>query len=337
MQRIIVTGGAGYIGSHVCKTLAKGGFVPVTYDNLCRGEIERVKWGPFEKGDIRDRGRLKEVMLQYQPECVIHLAGLAYISESILYPHQYYEVNTLGSWNVLDVMRECGIKKLVFSSTCAVYGNPLLLPINEQHPANPINPYGNSKLLFENFLKDYFASYGISSIALRYFNAAGRDLENELYAEDFSNERIIPLIMQVAAGHKSHLTIFGQDWDTIDGSPVRDYIHVSDLANAHLSAIEFLKSNKYYGIFNVGTGSGYSILELISAAEEISGSKISIEFAQKRAGDPAKLVCDANQIRQNLGWQPKHSDLLNILTTAWSSIQERRGINNKLRKILVNT
>ncbi len=231
---ILVTGGAGYIGSHACKALANAGYMPVTYDNLVYGHREAVKWGPLEEGDIADPIRLESVLRKYGPKAVMHFAAYAYVGESVENPSKYYRNNVAGTLTLLDTMRTCAVDKLIFSSTCATYGMPEQIPITEDHPQNPINPYGRSKLMIEWILKDYAAAYGLKYVSLRYFNAAGADPDGEIGEDHDPETHLIPLVLDVALGRRDHLNIFGTDYDTTDGTCIRDYIHVTDLADAHL-------------------------------------------------------------------------------------------------------
>lgn len=317
-MNILVTGGAGYIGSHVCKALAKSGHTPITYDNLVCGHKSAVRWGPLALGDITDRTRLDEVIKQYKPEAVMHFAAYAYVGESVTNPGKYYLNNVLGTLHLLEAMRDNFLNKLVFSSSCAVYGTPDMVPIPELQSQRPINPYGMSKLMGEQILHDFDRAHGIRAIALRYFNAAGADPEGEIGESHDPETHLIPLIFEAALNKRESLTIFGDDYETQDGTCIRDYIHVSDLADAHTLALSALIDGQKSIAYNVGTGLGVSVRELIATAENITGLLVPISIGPRRSGDPAILVANPNLIRKNLGWEPKHSSLNEILQTAWS-------------------
>lgn len=318
MQNILVTGGAGYIGSHTCKALARAGYVPITYDNLGRGHEWAVKWGPLERGDLLDRDRLAETISKHKPVAVIHFAALAYVGESVEDPAKYYLNNVAGTLNLLDEMRNTGIKALVFSSTCATYGIPSTTPITEQAPQNPINPYGASKLMIERLLADYEVAYGLRSVALRYFNAAGADLAEELGEAHEPETHLIPLVLDAALGRRAEVTVFGNDYDTPDGTCVRDYVHVADLADAHVLAMQALQGNRGQRAYNLGTGRGYSVNEVIAAARKVSGRDIPVRVGPRRPGDPAFLVADASLAQRDLGWAPRYSGISEIVKTAWA-------------------
>jgi UDP-arabinose 4-epimerase len=334
-MRVLVTGGAGYIGSHACKALAAAGHEPITYDNLSMGHAWAVKWGPLEQGDLLDPDRLREAVERWRPEAVVHFAAVAYVGESVENPAKYYRNNVVGTLNLLEAMRQCGVGKIVFSSTCATYGNPMRLPLDEHHSQAPINPYGRSKLMIEQVLADYAAAYGMSSIALRYFNAAGADPEGELGEEHDPETHLIPLVLEAAAGLRDAITIFGRDHDTPDGTCVRDYIHVSDLAEAHVHALDALGKDAQARAFNLGTGTGYSVQEVIDAARRVTGRTIPVANGPRRAGDPPILVADATAVRTSLGWQPRHSDLATMLETAWAWTMKQH--NRRPRKPLRRT
>lgn len=316
-KRILVTGGAGYIGSHVCKDLAAEGYTPITYDNLVYGHPWAVKWGPLEKGDILDRPRLDEVIIKYRPEAVMHFAAYAYVGESVENPGKYYRNNVAGALTLLEAMRDNQIDKFIFSSTCATYGVPQEIPITEDHPQLPINPYGHSKLMVEQILKDFHTAHGIRSVSLRYFNAAGADSESEIGEKHDPETHLIPLILDAATGKRPHITIFGDDYDTPDGTCIRDYIHVSDIAAAHILALEKLEGQAGACAYNLGNGKGFSVKEVIDTARKVTKCEIPTQTGHRRAGDPPRLVGDATQIRNELGWEPVFSDLTSIIATAW--------------------
>ena len=316
-RNILVTGGAGYIGSHACKALAQAGFVPVSYDNLSFGHEWAVKWGPLERGDILDRMRLDEVLASYKPAAVMHFAAFAYVGESVENPAKYYRNNVVGSLNLLEAMLAHDIRQIVFSSTCATYGMPQRVPIPDDHPQNPINPYGASKLMIEQILKDFGSAYGMRSISLRYFNAVGADSDCEIGEDHDPETHLIPLLLEAAKGKRRDITIYGTDYDTPDGTCIRDYIHVSDLAEAHVLALKALEEGSGSENFNLGTGHGFSVREVISAAEAITGRSISVVEGPRRPGDPPRLVADAARAKDQLSWQPQYDELEPIIATAW--------------------
>ncbi|MDO9548028.1 MAG: UDP-glucose 4-epimerase GalE [Candidatus Marinimicrobia bacterium] len=316
-KHILVTGGAGYIGSHTCKALAKAGYLPVVYDNLVYGHEWAVKWGPFEKGDIANRDRLDEVIIKYRPAAIIHFAAYAYVGESVTDPGKYYRNNVAGSLTILEAMRDHGIDKIIFSSTCATYGMPESIPILEVHPQNPVNPYGASKLMIERMLRDFDSAHNIRSIALRYFNAAGADPDTEIGEDHDPETHLIPLVLDVAAGKRPEIIVFGNDYDTPDGTCIRDYIHVTDLAGAHLLALDALEQGTPRAEYNLGNGQGFSVKDVIDMASIITGRKIATVAGQRRAGDPARLVGDSRKISKELGWKPQYNDLETIIKTAW--------------------
>jgi UDP-arabinose 4-epimerase len=315
---ILVTGGAGYIGSHACKSLARAGYLPVTYDNLVYGHEWAVKWGPLERGDILDRSRLDQVIAQYNPSAIMHFAAFAYVGESVTDPGKYFRNNVAGSLNLLEAARDHRIEQFVFSSTCATYGMPDRLPITESTPQNPINPYGASKLMVERMLSDFSAAHGLRSIALRYFNAAGADPENEIGEDHDPETHLIPLVLDAARGRRSSVTVFGTDYDTVDGTCVRDYIHVTDLADAHVKALGALVAGSGSAAYNLGNGQGFSVQAVIDVVERVVDLKVPVERGQRRQGDPAVLVADCSKALVELGWQPKLSALDRIIGTAWA-------------------
>ncbi len=316
-NHVLVTGGAGYIGAHACKALAEAGYTPVTYDNLVYGHPEAVKWGPLEKGDIGDRTRVEMVMQKYNPLAVLHFAAYAYVGESVENPGKYYRNNVAGTLSLLESMRKCRIDKIIFSSTCATYGMPDQIPIDENHPQNPINPYGRTKLMIEWILRDFAAAYGLKYVSLRYFNAAGADPAAEIGERHDPETHLIPLVLETALGRRNRLEIYGTDYDTPDGTCIRDYIHVTDLANAHLLALEYLKDGGESNIFNLGNGSGFSVKEVIRSAVKITGCDIPYFEIERRAGDPGVLIGSSEKIINALGWRVAHNNLDTIIKTAW--------------------
>jgi len=331
MRNVVVTGGAGYIGSHACKALAQEGYTPVAFDNLIRGNRWAVKNGPLELGDILDRAKLDEVFQRYQPEAVLHFAAYAYVGESVEDPGKYYRNNLAGTLTLLEAMRDHGVKKLVFSSTCATYGNPESTPIAEDHPQRPINPYGRSKLFVEQMLRDFDQTYDLRSISLRYFNAAGADADGDIGEAHDPETHLIPLILDVALGRRPYITVFGDDYDTPDGTCIRDYIHVTDLAEAHLLALHALEDGAQSAAFNLGNGQGFSVKEIIAEAERVTQRQIKSIIGPRRNGDPAILVGDSTLIRAQLGWEPKLSELNTTLTSAWRWSRSTRSYSLDLK------
>jgi UDP-arabinose 4-epimerase len=325
MKHVLVTGGAGYIGSHACKALARAGYAPVAYDNLVHGHRWAVNWGPLVEADIADRTRLDEAISTYQPIAVMHFAAHAYVGESVTDPGKYYRNNVAGTLALLEAMRDHGIDKLVFSSTCATYGVPQRLPLTEDHPQQPINPYGATKLMVERMLADFDAAHGLRSTCLRYFNAAGADPDGEIGECHDPETHLIPLVLDAAAGIRSHITIHGDDYETPDGTCVRDYIHVSDLADAHVLALRALEQGGASTAYNLGNGRGFSVREVIDSARRITGRDIPVVVGERRPGDPPVLVGDAGRVRGELGWQPRHAQLDAIIGSAWHWYQSMQG------------
>ena len=315
-QSILVTGGAGYIGSHACKTLARAGYRPVVYDNLSRGRREAARWGPLVEGDIGDSSRLGAAIKEHEVTAVMHFAALAYVGKSVGDPALYYRNNLGGSLSLLEAMRETGVGEIVFSSSCATYGTPDTVPIRETAPQRPVNPYGETKLAVERALHWYGPAYGIRSVSLRYFNAAGADSDGEIGKSHEPETHLVPLVLAAALGRRPGIEVFGTDYPTPDGTAIRDYIHVDDLADAHLRALERLRAGGDSIALNLGTGRGHSVREVIATAEAISGHKIAVREAPRRPGDPPALVADPSLAAETLGWQAQHSDLDTILRTA---------------------
>ena len=315
-RTILVTGGAGYVGSHCCKAFARAGWRVVTFDNLSRGHAEAVQWGPLVKGDILDAGALDTVFSEYRPDCVAHFAALAYVEESVRQPDLYYRNNCIGTFTLLDRMRATGVSKLIFSSTCATYGVPEHVPIDEGHPQWPINPYGWSKLMVERMLADYAPAYGLDSVALRYFNAAGCDEDGEIGEWHDPETHAIPLAIEGALSEERAFTVFGTDFDTRDGSAIRDYIHVDDLARAHVLAAEWIMARYGFHAFNLGTGQGTTVLEIANAVASECGSTQPVQAGPRRAGDPPILIANAGKAKRELGWEAQISDIDTIVRTA---------------------
>jgi UDP-arabinose 4-epimerase len=331
-QSVLVTGGAGYIGSHACKALARAGYIPVTYDNLSRGHRHAVRWGPLVEGEIADRTALVAALREHRVSSVMHFAAFAYVGESGTDPALYYRNNVVGTLALLDAMREAGADRLVFSSTCATYGLPERMPIAETTPQRPVNPYGETKLTIERALHWYGEAYGLRSVALRYFNAAGCDRDGEIGEEHDPETHLIPLVLRAALGSGSPVSIFGTDYPTPDGTAVRDYIHVEDLASAHVRALDYLADGGASAAVNLATGRGYSVREIIAAVARAVGHDVPQRAAPRRAGDPPALVADPSLARSRLGWQAECSDLDTIIGTAlgWETRQHNavRGTRN---------
>jgi UDP-glucose-4-epimerase GalE len=326
---VLVTGGAGYIGSHACKALASAGYTPVTLDNLVYGHRWAVKWGPFIEGDLADADLLRQLMDDYNIQAVMHFAAYAYVGESMHAPGKYFRNNISNTINLLDAMVDSGVKHIVFSSTCATYGMPERVPIDEGHPQQPVNPYGESKLFIEKALRWYDIAHGIRSISLRYFNAAGADPDAEIGEDHDPETHLIPLVIQAALDQQQQVQIFGTDYETPDGSAVRDYIHVTDLASAHVKAIDRLFDGSNSEFLNLGTGNGYSVKDVIKMVEQVSGRTVNAQEAARRAGDPPLLVAQPGLAEKLLGWVPQYSDLETIVSTAlrWHEQQNMASLD----------
>ena len=317
MFNILVTGGAGYIGSHAVRILREAGYGVVVYDNLSRGHREAVNGFAFVEGNTADSARVKAVCEEYKVGAVMHFAAHSQVGESVEQPRLYYENNVVGGLKLLEAVLDAGIKYFIFSSSAAVYGEPERVPIDEEQPLKPTNPYGETKALIEKALKYYDIAYGLKSVSLRYFNAAGAGMEGDLGEDHDPETHLIPLVIKAIMDQGAPLTVFGDDYPTVDGSAVRDYIHVDDLAVAHLLALEALLKGKPGSVYNLGNGSGFSVLDVIKTAEKITGMKVPYKIGPRRAGDPAVLVASANKARGELGWQPRYSSLEKIFETAW--------------------
>lgn len=320
---ILVVGGAGYIGSHINKMLHNNGYDTVVFDNLVYGHKEAVKWGVLEEGDLADTKRLDEVFEKYDIEAVFHFAAYAYVGESVTNPSKYYHNNVANTLNLLDAMVKHDVKYIVFSSTCATYGEPETMPITEDMRQNPINPYGATKWMVERIMADYKRAYGINYCCLRYFNAAGADPEGEIGESHTPETHLIPLILAAAAGDRENIKVFGSDYDTRDGSCVRDYIHVTDLADAHLRAMDYLRNGGESTCMNLGNCIGNSVLEVIVAAKKVTGVKIPVVLDERRPGDPPTLVGSAEKAERLLGWKPQYGDIETILEHAWNWYQKK--------------
>ena len=319
MAPILVTGGAGFIGSHTCKALAAAGLLPITFDNLARGHADSVQWGPLVVGDILDPTALDDAFKQYRPKAVIHFAGLAYVGESFSEPLRYYSANASGIVNLLDAMVRNGTDKIVFSSSCTTYGLPGALPISESAPQLPISPYGRSKLVCEQILKDAASAHNLRFAIFRYFNACGADPSGDLAERHDPETHLIPLAIDATTGKGPPLAIFGADYPTSDGTCERDFIHVSDLASAHVQAIRYLDTDGPSFELNLGSGRAYSVLEVVSAVERIVGRTAPVKWAARRPGDPPTLFSDPTQAQRRLGFSPQYSDLETIISTTWRS------------------
>ena len=316
-NRVLVTGGAGYIGSHAAKALAVAGYEPVVLDNLARGHREAVRWGPFVEGDLADGTLLRDSLRRFEIGAVMHFAAYAYVGESMTKPELYFSNNVVNSLNLLDAMRQTGVRRIVFSSTCATYGIPEVVPIREEMPQRPINPYGESKLMVERMLHWYGAAHGFAHMSLRYFNAAGADPDGEIGERHEPETHLIPLVLDAALGRRARVEIYGTDYPTPDGTAIRDYIHVSDLAIAHVLALKHLQQGGASGALNLATGRGHSVREVIAAAERVTQRALPRREIERRAGDPPALVADAGRAHALLGWTPGLSDLETIVATAW--------------------
>ncbi|MCD6584212.1 MAG: UDP-glucose 4-epimerase GalE [Desulfobacteraceae bacterium] len=318
MGRVLIVGGAGYIGSHVNKGLFSRGYDTVVFDNLSTGHRDAVKWGDFVLGCLSDEVQLELLFKEYDISSVLHFAAFAYVGESVEDPEKYYRNNVANTVNLLSVMRKYNVNNFIFSSTCATYGDPEYIPIDESHPQNPINPYGQTKLIVEKMLEDFASSYSeFKYVSLRYFNAAGAAADVEIGENHNPETHLIPLVLDAASGKRDKILVFGDDYDTEDGSCIRDYIHVSDLANAHILALEFLAHNNRSLKLNLGNGKGYSVKNVIDVARIVTGKEIVSEIVGRRPGDSPALVGSAEKAKQVLRWEPEYTELQPIIETAW--------------------
>ena len=321
-QTILICGGAGYIGSHMCKLAAKQGHLPITFDNLSTGHLQAVRWGPLETGDLLDPIALQGVFKRYNFDAVMHFAARSLVGESVQEPGLYLRNNVTGTLNLLDAMRQAGVARLVFSSTAAVYGNPQYTPIDEAHPTHPINPYGLSKRMAEQQIAEYCRAYDLRAVCLRYFNAAGADNEGDIGEAHEPETHLIPNIIKAALDRKvGPVKLFGDDYDTPDGTCVRDYIHVEDLCQAHMRAVHYLQANDGHHIFNLGTGQGHSVAQVLAHCRQLCDGAPASVIKPRRPGDPATLVASAARATAHLGWKP-HRGLDDILSSA---LQWHRG------------
>ncbi len=324
-MKILVTGGAGYIGSHICKALKAKGHDVVVFDNLRYGHRDLVRWGEFEEGDLLDRAALDAVFKKHAPTAVMHFAAYAYVGESVTDPAMYYRNNVLGSLNLAEAARAHGVKNFIFSSTCAVYGVPGKIPITEDLPLNPINPYGNTKLVIEKLLEDFSSAYGLKSVRLRYFNAAGADPDGEAGEDHTPETHLIPLVLDAALGRRPGISIYGTDYDTPDGTCVRDYIHVTDLAGAHILALEYLLGGGETCALNLGNSKGHSVREVVETARGVTGRGFKVTEGPRRPGDPPRLIGSYQRAEKVLGWRPSMSDIETIIEHAWRWHTSRFG------------
>lgn len=324
-MKILVVGGAGYIGSHMVKMLLDAGHDVVTLDNLGNGHRDAVLGGEFVQGDIADRPLLDGLFAQHRFDAAMHFASFIQVGESVQLPGKYYENNFSNTVNLLNAMVAHGVKRFIFSSTAAIFGEPEYVPIDEAHPKNPINPYGKSKWMVEQMLADFDRAHGLKSVCLRYFNAAGADPSGLLGERHDPETHLIPLVLQAASGRRPHISVFGRDYDTPDGTCIRDYIHIVDLCQAHLLALQKLMDGGDSAAYNLGNGNGFSVQEVIAAVERITAKRVTVVNAPRREGDPARLVADAAMARRELGWQPAYAGLDTIVEHAWRWEREAGG------------
>jgi UDP-arabinose 4-epimerase len=321
-KTVLVTGGAGYIGSHACKALSKAGYLPVTLDSLVYGHSDSVKWGPLIEGNILDRAVLDRAFEEYSPLGILHFAAYIEVGESVRNPAKYYRNNVSGTISLLEAARDYDCKRFVFSSTAATYGNPLEVPMPANHPQNPLSPYGWSKLMMEQILKDFDKAHDFRHAALRYFNAAGADPDGEIGERHDPESHLIPLVIKAVLGQRPAIEIYGTDYDTLDGTAIRDYIHVTDLAEAHVRALELLLDDSESFALNMGTGTGHSVREVIGAVEHVSEKPVPVVETGRRPGDAPVLIADGSAAYDMLDWKPKITDLNTIVETAYSYMSE---------------
>jgi UDP-glucose 4-epimerase len=317
-MNILIVGGAGYIGSHVNKELHHKGYDTLIYDNLISGHQESIKWGEFILGDLDNLAHLRLVFQKYRIDAVMHFAAFSDVEDSMKNPQKYYKNNVCGTLNLLEVMQEFKVNKFIFSSTCAIYGNPIELPITEAHPQNPINPYGQSKLMIERILQDYCNAYDLRYVSLRYFNVAGADMKGEIGENHNPETHLIPLALDAAIGKRENIEVFGTDYDTKDGTCIRDYIHVTDLADAHILALEYLLNGGESDVFNLGNGDGYSVKDVLDCVKLVTKKDFIFIEKPRRKGDSTILIGSSEKIRMKLKWQPKYNQLEKIIQSAWN-------------------
>ena len=316
-QTVLVTGGAGYIGAHACKALARAGYTPVTFDNLATGWRDAVRFGPFEQGDLLDPARLAEVMERWRPAAVMHFAALSLVGEAMADPGRYWRVNVTGSLNLIEAALAAGCDRMVFSSTCAVYGEPDGVTVDEDTALAPLGPYGATKRAIEEMLGHFGRSHGLRSTIFRYFNVAGADPEAEIGECHRPETHLIPLMLDAIEGRRPALTLHGTDWPTPDGTPIRDYVHVTDLAEAHVAGLDRLLTQGEGGVFCLGTGSGFSVRQVVDAARAVTNRAVPLVEGPRRAGDAMRLVCGSDRARRDLGWEPRRSDMRQMIEDAW--------------------
>jgi len=320
---VLVVGGAGYIGSHMVKNLCGRGVNVTTFDNLCSGHRDAVLGGEFIEGDLADRAALERVFAARRYDAVMHFASFIEVGESVRLPAKYYRNNVSNTLNLLECMQAAGIDQFIFSSTAAIFGTPQRVPIDETHPTQPINPYGRSKLMVEQMLADLDRAHGLRSVCLRYFNAAGADPAGQLGERHNPETHLIPLVLQAASGRRPFMSVFGTDYDTPDGTCIRDYVHVADLCEAHWLALQSLAQGAGSQAYNLGNGDGFSVFEVIDTVRKVTGREFTVKHETRRAGDPSRLVADSSAARQKLGWVPKYPSLQTIVEHAWAFEQRR--------------
>lgn len=317
-KTILVCGGAGYIGSHMVKLLDSAGYEVVVFDNLSSGHREALKWGAFVEGDLLNIDQLQDLFRSYSFDAVMHFSAKSLVGESVRNPFEYYQNNVVGTLNLLQAMQQQNVEKFIFSSSAAIFGHPQSDLINEQHPKEPINPYGRTKLMVEQMLKDTYDAHGISSVSLRYFNAAGSDASGQIGESHTPETHLIPNVLKAALGEGVGLKLFGDDYKTPDGTCIRDYVHVNDLASAHIKALNYLNDHSGALAFNLGNGQGFSVREVLNACEIVTGNKIDHEVVDRRPGDPGRLVANSAQAQRELDWRPEYSSIESIIKTAWT-------------------
>lgn len=327
MAKVLVVGGAGYIGSHMVKMLGRQDCSVTVLDDLSSGHRDAVLYGDFVLGDMGDP-QVLDAVLSRGFDAVMHFASFIQVGESVQQPAKYYQNNVVNTLKLLDAMRAHGVGRFIFSSTAATFGEPLYSPIDERHTQQPINPYGRTKLMVEQVLADYEKAYGLRSVCLRYFNAAGADPQGQLGERHEPETHLIPLVLQAASGRRPHIGVFGRDYDTPDGTCVRDYIHIEDLCSAHWLALQSLMGGAGSQAYNLGNGQGFSVQEVIDTAQQVTGRNITVVNSPRRAGDPARLVADSGLIREKLGWQPRYADLATIVAHAWAWEMREIGVGN---------
>jgi UDP-glucose 4-epimerase len=321
---ILIIGGAGYIGSHLNKKMVEKGYQTIVFDNLSCGHEEFIKWGIFEKGDLGNIDDIRNVFRKYSIEAVMHFAAFTYVGESVKDPQKYYINNVMNTINLLKVMLEFNVKYLIFSSSCATYGNPNSIPLTETHIQNPISPYGRSKLMVEQILKDYTEAYNIKYISLRYFNAAGCDPDLETGELHEPETHLIPIVLEVASSKREFINIFGDNYDTPDGTCIRDYIHVNDIADAHILSLEYLRRTNISNVFNLGNGCGFSVKQIIETVRKVTGKEIKTYIKERRDGDPPILIGSSEKAKEILGWEPIYKNIEDIIQTAWNFYKVRQ-------------